>query len=203
MLMWFIFSGGLKTKDVLLRRLVILQGQEVCVMCDIDIETADHLFLHCPYASKLWWLDVSWGSVVWVGCRDIRGQDIDKYVVGGVITNGGDVVRCWFGEQIDVADWGEEFVKGLEISLQFMLEEMNAIEEEITMVIDRKDIVEWLKGESKTNWDCRFLRNKILNVTHLLKNINVVYMQPKEFRVRRQWESRAQACDQFWSHWEF
>ncbi|MED6161711.1 hypothetical protein PIB30_063275 [Stylosanthes scabra] len=34
MLVWFVLMGGLNTRDVLLRRSIIRQGDEVCVLCN-------------------------------------------------------------------------------------------------------------------------------------------------------------------------
>ncbi|MED6184042.1 hypothetical protein PIB30_043546 [Stylosanthes scabra] len=61
--------------------------------------------------------------------------------------------------------------------MQFMLEELNANEEDITVVIDRKDIVGWLKNIEDTNWQLRFLRNKVKNVANLFMHCSVVFKQ--------------------------
>ncbi|MED6175118.1 hypothetical protein PIB30_075442 [Stylosanthes scabra] len=77
-------------------------------------------------------------------------KEIDKYWVGGYVTLGEGDVKCWFGELIIVKEQGDEYIEGLGIGLQFMLEEVNAIEEDITAVVDTKDIVGWInEAENK------------------------------------------------------
>ncbi|MED6216971.1 hypothetical protein PIB30_013186 [Stylosanthes scabra] len=40
MLTWFILMGGLNTKDVLVRRNIIPDGEDMCVLCTTEKETA-------------------------------------------------------------------------------------------------------------------------------------------------------------------
>ncbi|MED6132893.1 hypothetical protein PIB30_022972, partial [Stylosanthes scabra] len=37
MLVWFVLTSGMKTKDVLLRRNIITRGEESTIRCKIDI----------------------------------------------------------------------------------------------------------------------------------------------------------------------
>ncbi|MED6120174.1 hypothetical protein PIB30_018573 [Stylosanthes scabra] len=81
-------------------------------------------------------------------------------MVGGYVTQRDGEVKCWFGEAVWVMAQGEEYIEGLEAGLQFMLEEVNAMVEDITVIIDRKDIVGWLKNVDDTIWELIFIRNK-------------------------------------------
>ncbi|KAK0600976.1 hypothetical protein LWI29_020104 [Acer saccharum] len=36
-----------------------------CPICKSDTETADHLFVHCPWSSKLWGSCMSWWDILW------------------------------------------------------------------------------------------------------------------------------------------
>ncbi|MED6163721.1 hypothetical protein PIB30_082730 [Stylosanthes scabra] len=133
----------------------------------------------------------------------MSSDEIQKYKVGGYVTLEEREIKCWFGEVIRVKEQGEKYIEGLEIGLQFMLEELNAIKDEITIVVDRKDIVRWLNNEKHTNWQLRFVRNKVMNVAKLFSGINVIFRQVNKFRTRRQWETRSQDTDECWRHWEF
>lgn len=45
-----------------------------CVLCGCSLESADHLFLHCPFASECWyWLfnKLNWFVVL---CGDVRSH---------------------------------------------------------------------------------------------------------------------------------
>lgn len=48
-------SGKVSTTDVLGRKGLSLETiSELCVLCGKEMETIDHLFLHCEFAFSLW-----------------------------------------------------------------------------------------------------------------------------------------------------
>ncbi|MED6123618.1 hypothetical protein PIB30_050802 [Stylosanthes scabra] len=88
-------------------------------------ETVNHLFIHCPFASKLWWLTLVWRNVTWVGFSS---------------------VKCW-------GSHGEAYLLGLESVVQFLLEDMNVYSGNmnINLVSNQKDIVDWI--QAKDRWE--------------------------------------------------
>ncbi|XP_026439714.1 uncharacterized protein LOC113338526 [Papaver somniferum] len=52
-MLWAIFHESLPTYNMLIRRDVEVQS-EVCVMCKMENETADHLLVNCSYAYEVW-----------------------------------------------------------------------------------------------------------------------------------------------------
>ena len=51
-ILWKFLHGKLLTDDIRQRR--GHQLSSICSLCCRSDETADHLFLHCPYASSIW-----------------------------------------------------------------------------------------------------------------------------------------------------
>jgi hypothetical protein len=52
---WLILVDRLNTKDMLQRRHLDVQDDDVCVMCDSgEVETIDHLFFDCDFAKECW-----------------------------------------------------------------------------------------------------------------------------------------------------
>jgi hypothetical protein len=62
---WQLFYNRLPTKDNLARRGVLQQDAgRNCVWCDQDPESANHLFLHCRTAHKVWYEIFKWLGLV-------------------------------------------------------------------------------------------------------------------------------------------
>ncbi|MED6179740.1 hypothetical protein PIB30_003539 [Stylosanthes scabra] len=111
--LWFILSDGLKKKDVLLRRQIIRQGWEGAwnqTWCLVNQWSEKKSKMRCrEVVGNGQGVDVKTKWLLWF--YHCNMQDIDKCVVGGVVTNAGRSVRYWFGEQVDVEDHGDEYVK--------------------------------------------------------------------------------------------
>jgi hypothetical protein len=75
---WIASLGKALTIDNLRKRGLILQNW--CCLCKSNGESVDHLFLHCPMASDLWWMVFSMFGVQWVMPRTIM-----------------DLFSCWMG----------------------------------------------------------------------------------------------------------
>ncbi|MED6200801.1 hypothetical protein PIB30_088791 [Stylosanthes scabra] len=67
----------------------------------------------------------------------------------------------------------EAAVASIEESIQFLLEECNIYEEELSIVINNKSVVDWLNGSVDTNWTTRHIRNMAINIKHIVLNISV------------------------------
>ncbi|KAL9681972.1 hypothetical protein QQ045_013765 [Rhodiola kirilowii] len=67
MLIWRIYSDSLPSKVNLLKRRVLKEGQDLsCVLCETELETSDHLLIHCSWSRKLWAISLSWWGSYWV-----------------------------------------------------------------------------------------------------------------------------------------
>jgi hypothetical protein len=62
---WMLLLDRIPTKaNLAKRRLLGMDDPKRCVFCDVEVETAVHLFLHCDVVSKVWrevmrWFDVN------------------------------------------------------------------------------------------------------------------------------------------------
>ncbi|KAK2653494.1 hypothetical protein Ddye_013350 [Dipteronia dyeriana] len=62
--LWQLYRGRVLVREVLLRFGMAHLSVVVCPLCSREVETIDHLFLHCPWTLNLWkgcmdWWDVS------------------------------------------------------------------------------------------------------------------------------------------------
>ncbi|MED6219193.1 hypothetical protein PIB30_033608 [Stylosanthes scabra] len=68
-----------------------------------------------------------------------------------------------------------EAVISLEEIVQFIPEECGVKEEELQIVFNNRNIIDWLNDKEGTSWEMRNVRNMTLNVGHLTLNIGVRY----------------------------
>ncbi|KAL4359002.1 hypothetical protein AHAS_Ahas08G0033800 [Arachis hypogaea] len=52
--MWFVLVGQVNTKDRLSRLGIIEQRDTVCVLCNKNVETVQHLFVTCEFSWLVW-----------------------------------------------------------------------------------------------------------------------------------------------------
>lgn len=80
-LLWQVARGRVNTCDLLQgHRPFMCLSPHWCALCKSDGETVDHMFIHCPYALKVWWLLLGEVNAVWVtpkGCFKLLSCKID------------------------------------------------------------------------------------------------------------------------------
>jgi hypothetical protein len=62
--LWQLLLDRIPTKDNLWKRRVLQNQQSMCVLCGVEVETAVHLFLHCPCVAKVWYEVMKWLGLV-------------------------------------------------------------------------------------------------------------------------------------------
>ncbi|MED6218078.1 hypothetical protein PIB30_023613 [Stylosanthes scabra] len=115
-------------------------------------------------------------------------------MVGGFLMLQDDTVACQMGEEVDEKTKLEATIRGLEEVVQFLIEEVEIREEEITIVVKNKEIVEWIKGKDDTDWSQRFVRNRARNVQHLFDVIKL------EHRTKRTLKEKVVCIVTKWTH---
>jgi hypothetical protein len=61
---WQLLLDRIPTKENLWRRRMLQEDNLFCCFCGLDMEKSNHLFLHCPYISKLWYAVMKWIDAV-------------------------------------------------------------------------------------------------------------------------------------------
>jgi hypothetical protein len=57
---WQLLLDRIPTKENLRKRRILQHHQSICVFCGAEVETIVHLFLHCPWAAKVWYDIMKW-----------------------------------------------------------------------------------------------------------------------------------------------
>ncbi|KAL9683503.1 hypothetical protein QQ045_015325 [Rhodiola kirilowii] len=84
MFIWRVYTGGLPTKLALWKRKVIRREEDlVCVLCNSERESDDHLLLHCPWSWKLWTLSINWWGASWASPGTVKCL-LESWIVAGV-----------------------------------------------------------------------------------------------------------------------
>ncbi|MED6224190.1 hypothetical protein PIB30_081533 [Stylosanthes scabra] len=86
------------------------------------------------------------------------------------------------GSTVEAKLEGEAYLIGLEDAPQFLLEEINATYEEFTIIGYHKDILLWLKGETNTSWERRFLINRSKSKSDIFQSVNLCFKQVNQFK---------------------
>jgi hypothetical protein len=63
-LAWQLLLDRIPTRDNLRRRDVIWLLDANCPFCDLEVESARHLFLHCRFTARIWFAVLRWFGVV-------------------------------------------------------------------------------------------------------------------------------------------
>jgi hypothetical protein len=73
---WLILVDRLNTKDMLQRRHLNIEGNPICIMCNLgELETTEHLFFDCPFAKECWsTIGISWDESLQLMDRMIQAQ---------------------------------------------------------------------------------------------------------------------------------
>ncbi|RYR26766.1 hypothetical protein Ahy_B02g061063 [Arachis hypogaea] len=141
MLVWFIITDGLNTKDKLIKKEIISQGEGTCVLCKKKQESVSHLFLHCSFCSKLWFMALNAGRVCWIEINDIRTW-FEGWINCDVCNMPKKRIMLFFA--ILWTSMGEALLSVLQMSLQFGLKEVGVKEEDVKMMANNKYTVKWL-----------------------------------------------------------
>ncbi|MED6186870.1 hypothetical protein PIB30_070793 [Stylosanthes scabra] len=133
---------------------------------------------------------------IWKGLVPPRTE-----ILWGYFTNERGVIECWMGEVVTGSSYEEAYIKGLEVTIKFLIEEVNVCNDNIVLVSDRKHIVEWVNGKEETSWEMRFLKNRIRNMGKVFTGVHVLFKHGKEFKARATWEELAKHASDRWIHW--
>ncbi|MED6176049.1 hypothetical protein PIB30_084206, partial [Stylosanthes scabra] len=87
-------------------------------------------FVRLEEAKPLWWQ-----------CILFMAEE-NRYVIGGYYTDENGIICCWMGEEIAGVSDGEAYLQGLESAIQFLIEDANVDNECITLISNRKDLVD-------------------------------------------------------------
>ncbi|MED6195504.1 hypothetical protein PIB30_038450 [Stylosanthes scabra] len=105
------------------------------------------------------------------------------------------------GEVLEGVSQGEVHLMGLECAVQFILEELNERSDNIQLISSRNGIVKWINGSHDTDWENRFLRNKVASRRHVFDEFQLVYKLDKKFKALTIWEDLGMNNGQRWIHW--
>ncbi|CAL5440634.1 unnamed protein product [Camellia sinensis] len=73
-LSWLAWKGRIKCSEFLQRIGVLSPNTSaLCVFCRAELETVNHVFLHCPFIWKLWANLVNWWNYKWVSPGTVEG----------------------------------------------------------------------------------------------------------------------------------
>ncbi|XP_071692565.1 uncharacterized protein [Rutidosis leptorrhynchoides] len=77
---WLAIKNSFPVKDVLARRCILPPSQsKLCVWCMVEIETIEHLLLHCKWSSSIWTDQFRWWSIRWIIPRYIVNFSFDWF----------------------------------------------------------------------------------------------------------------------------
>ncbi|MED6133027.1 hypothetical protein PIB30_024552 [Stylosanthes scabra] len=88
------------------------------------------------------------GPKWWQCC--LYNSEENNYVVGGYFTDEAGSVKAWMGGTIEEVSQGEAYLQGLDSAIQFLLEELCIRDEGTILVANRRDIVDWINGNTDT-----------------------------------------------------
>ncbi|MED6194845.1 hypothetical protein PIB30_032275 [Stylosanthes scabra] len=106
------------------------------------------------------------------------------------------------GDRVIANSFGEAYLKGVEIGVQFLIEECNALDEEIGILAYYRNIIDWLKGKKDTDWSLRFLRNKTMNLKGMVQYMEIAFVNEKEFKEKKTWIETAKNMEASWVKWQ-
>jgi hypothetical protein len=63
--LWLAVQDKVSTRAFLHQRTVLSAIQASCVFCSLDLETSEHLFIHCNFSSSVWMKVLDWWGIQW------------------------------------------------------------------------------------------------------------------------------------------
>ncbi|MED6127407.1 hypothetical protein PIB30_087874 [Stylosanthes scabra] len=77
--------------------------------------------------------------------------ELDSFAIGGCVTQEEKQVVCFMGNMVKTRTEGEATMHGIEEGLQFCIEELYVDDEELTLCIGNKNLVQWIVGVKGTH----------------------------------------------------
>ncbi|MED6182836.1 hypothetical protein PIB30_032509 [Stylosanthes scabra] len=93
-------------------------------------------------------------------------------------------VICLMSDIVDEKTEGEVNIRGAADAVQFLIEEVEVREEEVMMILDNKDLVDWIQGKESTDWNLTFLRNSARNMKQLFDIMELKFKAKRAFKAR-------------------
>jgi hypothetical protein len=93
---WQLLWDRIPTRENLCKRGILNGAEALCPHCGVEVETSRHLFLHCPFASAIWYALNRWLGVVVV----LPGEVLMSY---GLLVGSGSNKK--FGRDFRVFGW--------------------------------------------------------------------------------------------------
>ncbi|XP_071719602.1 uncharacterized protein [Rutidosis leptorrhynchoides] len=82
---WLAIKDSIPVKDVLARRHILPSNiPSVCVFCRVEVESVNHLLIHCKWTSSIWTELFRWWNIRWVIPRSIVDFSFDWYYGMGI-----------------------------------------------------------------------------------------------------------------------
>ncbi|RYR75759.1 hypothetical protein Ahy_A01g000340 [Arachis hypogaea] len=75
---------------------VVGADEITCVLCILENEDIDHLFIHCNYVSCLWYKALVVGGITWVKPKEVRSLFESCCEQEGVRKGRKKWINCWF-----------------------------------------------------------------------------------------------------------
>ncbi|XVF30833.1 hypothetical protein REPUB_Repub16aG0092000 [Reevesia pubescens] len=107
-LVWRLMLDRLPTKRNLVKRNFFDSDQAMCVLCDLAIEDADHVFLPCSVVHKAWMRCCKWLGVLWVNPGFIK----DMYFQWVFLRNNSGFL-AWWSTLFKVVVWAIWWMRNL------------------------------------------------------------------------------------------
>ncbi|MED6125651.1 hypothetical protein PIB30_070657 [Stylosanthes scabra] len=124
------------------------------------------------------------------------------YNIGSYMTMLDGNVVCLMSERFNETSDGDAVIRGLSEAIQFIIEEVEAREEELKVIIDDNEVVEWIKGKEGTDWSRRFIRNKARNLVRLFDIIKLECRVKDKFDARNDWGQISSSNNKRWIVWK-
>ncbi|MED6219977.1 hypothetical protein PIB30_040770 [Stylosanthes scabra] len=101
-----------------------------------------------------------------------------KSYLGGSVAITRVRITCMWWEDNSLDD---AYLQGLEIALQFLIEDLNDNYGSTRVISYRRDIVNWVNGCELTSWENKFLRNKVWSKRWLFDGVQLIYKQDSDY----------------------
>ncbi|MED6108188.1 hypothetical protein PIB30_021134 [Stylosanthes scabra] len=97
----------------------------------------------------------------------------------------------------------EALIKGLEMSIQFILEESIGTTEEVIFITAEMSFIKWKRGETTHAWRCIFDRNRFNKLMQQWENLTFIWSKEKDFFFVNKWKEGTTMLPDYvviWNH---